>query len=258
MNRDPTHRKPDGIENAFAVKPFQPAASSKTFLLPDTIQSDFALYLMDDVPQHNYTFELVRNWYDRADESYTPEFIRAMLFAINWKSKVGNTDANSNFRTHLKTDIRKGDIVVREDGVIFMLNWQIQRHINNQSTQAIDCNAMIEFFRQVDETLDERGYLIEEAHRKVIVPSLPCVYTEYAGRPDYATGYNTPGITPDHLLTVQVQFNDHTRNLRIGDKFELMRSTYHIVHLIDREVDMDGTYGIINLMARRSAGEELA
>lgn len=257
MDRNPTHRKPDGIDDAFTIKPFQPAASSKEFFIPPAIQSDFENYLLDDVPNHNYTFELLRNWYDRGKEDYAPEFIRGMLFSINWKSKVGNTDANSNFRTHLRVDIRKGDMVIRDDGVIFMLNWQVQRHVNNQSTQAIDCNAFIDFYREVDELLDERGYLVEEAHRKTIVPGLPSVYSEYAGRPDYATNYNTPGITPDHLLTVQIQYNERTKDLRIGDKFELMHSTYHIVHMIDREVDIDNQYGIINITARRSAGEGL-
>lgn len=36
-----------------------------------------------------------------------------------------------------------------------------------------------------------------------------------------------------------------------------MNSTYHIVHLIDREVDIDRMYGVINITARRSAGEGL-
>lgn len=257
MNRDPTHRKPDGIDDAYAIKPFASAASSKTFFLPPSIQTDFESYLMDDVPQHNYTFELLRDWYAKEDEAYEPEFIRAMLFAINWKSKVGNTDANSNFRTHLRIDIRKGDIVIREDGTIYLLNWQVQRHVNNQSTQAIDCNAFLTFYREVDEELDERGYLITEAGHKDIAPGIPCVYSEYAGRPDYSTNYNTPGITPDHLLTVQVQLNPNTGNIRIGDKFKLFHHVYHIIHLLDREVDIDRQYGIINITARRAAGEEL-
>lgn len=220
MNREPTHRKPVGIDSAYAVAPFASQGSTKTFWIPPNIQTDFENYLMTDVPGSNYTFEWVRDWYEQQADVYTPQFIRAMHFPINWKSKIGNSDANSNFRTVLQNDIRKGDIVIREDGVIFMLNWQVQRHINNLSTQAIDCNAFISFFREVDEVLDERGYLLEEAGQKVLVKDLPCVYSEYAGRPDYGTNYNTPGITPDHLLTVQVQFNSHTAALRINDKFE--------------------------------------
>lgn len=137
-----------------------------------------------------------------------------------------------------------------------MLNWAVQQHINNQSSQAVDCNAFIEFYREVDEVLDSRGFVAEEAYRKVVAPSLPCVFSEYAGRPDYAPSYNTPGIMADHLLTCQVQFNDCSRGIRINDKFELMHSTYHIVHLMEHEVDIDGRFGIINLTARRNAGEE--
>lgn len=131
-------------------------------------------------------------------------------------------------------------------------------HLNNQSTQAVDCNAFIEFWREVDDVLDERGYLIEAAHKEVVAPTIPCLYAEYAGRPDYGTSYNTPGVTPDHLLTVQVQWNDRTRNLLINDQFELMQYTYRIVHRMDTEVDIDGVYGIINLTARKAAGEGLA
>lgn len=124
-----------------------------------------------------------------------------MLFSIEWKSKVGNSDANSNFKTGYGVPIRKGDIVIREDGSIYMLNWSVQRHPNNQSTQAVDCNARLEFTRHVDERVDDRGYLLEEAHEEIIAPELPCVFSEYTGRPDYAASYNTPGIAADHLLT---------------------------------------------------------
>ena len=89
-----------------------------------------------------------------------------MYFSINWKSKIGNSDANSNFKASYDVRIRKGDIVIREDGRIFMLNWTVQDMPNNQSTQAIVCNAMLSFTRHVDETVDERGYLIEEAHQE--------------------------------------------------------------------------------------------
>lgn len=208
------------------------------------------------MPNANYTFELVRDWYARGAAGYEPEFIRSMYFPINWKSKLGNSDANSNFRTHLRVDIRKGDMVVREDGEIYMLNWQVQRHPNNQSTQAVVCNAFLEFFRDVDEVLDERGYLLEQAHRLSVAPTIPCVYSEYAGRPDYAPAFNTPGIVADHLLTCQTQWNERTKEIRINDQFELMRSTYRIVHMIHHEVDIDGQYGIINITARKVAGEE--
>lgn len=208
------------------------------------------------MPNTNYTFELVRDWYAREEAGYEPEFIRGMYFPINWKSKIGNSDANSNFRTNLRVDIRKGDLIVREDGVIYMLNWQVQRHPNNQNTQAVDCNAFLAFDRNVDEVLDERGYLLEPARRQTVAPLIPCVYAEYAGRPDYAPAFNTPGITPDHLLTCQVQWNSRTKEIRIGDQFELMHSTYRIVHLMHNEVDIDGVYGIINITARKAAGEE--
>ena len=139
---------------------------------------------------------------------------------------------------------------------IYLLNWQVQHLPNNQTTQAIDCNAMLTFERHRDEQVDDRGFLIREAFDEVIAPLIPCVYSEYTGRPDYAVGYNTPGITADHLLTVQVQWNARTRNLRTGDEFSLLHSRYRIISLVGTELDLRQERGILNLMARKAAGEE--
>ena len=137
-----------------------------------------------------------------------------------------------------------------------MLNWQVQRNPNNQSTQAIACNARLSFARHMDEVLDDRGYLISGATEKSIAPDMPCVYAEYTGRPDYAANYNTPGISADHLLTVQLQLNAKTDEIRMGDTFELMHSKYRVVNRVDSEIEIEHRHGIINLMARRIAGEE--
>ena len=226
------------------------------FYIPPTLEQDFIDWLNTDVPNINYDFELVRDWYARSQEGYEPVSLRAMLFSIEWKSKVGNSDANSNFKTSYAVPIRKGDIVIRADGSIFMLNWTVQRHPNNQSTQAIDCNARLEFTRHVDEKLDARGYLLEEAHDAVVAPAIPCVFSEYTGRPDYAASYNTPGISADHLLNVQVQYNPTTKAIRVGDDFMLYGHRYRVVNWVGTEIDMTASYGIINLMARKAAGGE--
>lgn len=97
---------------------------------------------------------MIRNWYDQEE---LPE-IRAMYFPIAWKSKIGNSDANSNFKTSYEVTVRKGDLALREDGGIYLLNWTVQRNPNNQSTQAIACNARLTFTRELEEVVDDRGY----------------------------------------------------------------------------------------------------
>ena len=125
------------------------------FYVPPTIKSDFEDWLNTDVANVNYDFEIIRDWYAQA----TVKRIRATYFPIAWKSKIGNSDANSNFKTGYGWEIRKGDIAVREDGTIYMLNWQVQRNPNNQSTQAIACNARLSFARHMDEALELGDYL---------------------------------------------------------------------------------------------------
>ena len=226
------------------------------FYIPPTLEKDFKDWLEADVAHANYDFELIRDWYAREAEGYEPIHLRALYFSINWKSKIGNSDANSNFKTSYDVKIRKGDIVIREDGRIFMLNWTVQDMPNNQSTQAIICNTMLSFTRHVEDTVDDRGFLIEEAHEETIVPPIPCVFAEYAGRPDYMTNYNSPGVSADHLLTVQVQWNEKTRHIRTSDEFELLHSKYRVVDIVGTELDISQEHGILNLMARKVAGED--
>lgn len=113
---------------------------------------------------------------------------------------------------------------------------------------------MLEIWRTVDEVLDEYGYVIEPAHDECIVPPIPCVWTNHSGRPDYVVAYNTPGIHPDNLFDGWVQWNDVTKNIRIGDEFLWGHERLRIVNVHISEVEMLGEYGIIDLNAKRVAG----
>jgi len=64
---------------------------------------------------------------------------------------------STNFKVAKKDTIHKGDMVIREDGVIYLLNWNVQNHPNNWSTQSTECNANIEFVRKVPDKTDENG-----------------------------------------------------------------------------------------------------
>lgn len=149
----------------------------------------------------NYTFELVRDWNEFQKEDHNPVYLRAQQTPIEWKSKVGNSDMSSNFKTTHDVPLRKGDMVIREDGMVYLLNWNVQNNPNNQASQSIECNATLTIKREVSELVDDYGYLIEPAGRKVIVFELPCVHADYAGRPDYVISQGAVGITPDHLIT---------------------------------------------------------
>lgn len=133
----------------------------------------------------------------------------------------------------------------------------MQHKPNVQATQAKDCNAMLEIWRTVDEALDEQGYVIEPAHDECVIPPIPCVWTSHSGRPDYTMSYNTPGIHPDALFDGWVQWNDVTRNIRIGDEFAWGAYRMRIVNMHLSEVEMRQAYGIIDLNAKRVAGGKL-
>lgn len=102
----------------------------------------------------------MRDW-NAYVESGKEDFIwlRAAYFPVDWKSKVGNSDASANFKTDWNIQINKGDIVIRESGELLMLTWDIKEHMNNQATQAQLCNLPLTLKRHIAATSDNRGFV---------------------------------------------------------------------------------------------------
>ena len=187
-------------------------------------------------------------------EDYEPEYIRGQQTSIDWKSKIGNSDMSTNFKTDYTHMIEKGDYVIREDGMLYMLNWNITLHTNNQATQSTECNAIIDITREFAPVVDSKGFVVEPGGRKAIAPGLPVNHTEYAGRPDYSGASLQAGMHPDHLITVTCQWNKTTRQIRLDDEFVLGDFTYRVMNISLAEVQIDRDYGVLVLNAKRIAG----
>lgn len=140
------------IKEAHSPIPSPKSESTRSFAVPETMEADFERLLEHDHP-NIFTFQLIRDWYDQDEK----KFIRASQTPIDWKSKIGNSDMNTNFKVGKSTEIRKGDMVIREDGTIFLLNWSVQNHPNNWATQSAECNANAEFTRRIPDRTDKRG-----------------------------------------------------------------------------------------------------
>ena len=188
------------------------------------------------------------------DEEYKPEYIRGQQTSIDWKSKIGNSDMSTNFKTDYTHNIEKGDYVIREDGMLYMLNWNITFHANNQATQSTECNAIVDIMREYPPEIDEKGYVLMEGGRRPVAAGLPINHTEYAGRPDYSGASLQAGMHPDHLITVSCQWNKTTRQIRLDDEFVIGDFTYRIINISLAEVQIDKDYGVLVLNAKRVAG----
>lgn len=244
------------VQEAREIIPFTPRASHENFQPPATIESDFRRLLDHDVPHVNFTFEVIHDWFQRNTIGYEPIYIRGQQTPIDWKSKIGNSDMSTNFKTSYETPIQKGDYVIREDGALFMLNWNITLHANNQATQSVECNAIVDFTREkVAEVDPMTGIQIgDDEGRDIIVPQIPISHSEYAGRPDFSGSSGQAGMHPDHLISVYCQWNPTTRKIRLDDEFIMGGFTYRVINISLAEVHVDGDYGVLTLNAKRVAG----
>lgn len=241
-----------------SIKPFIGVPSSTQFYVPPHIQSDFENYLDTDVPNVNFTFEIVEDWTKRSEPGYEPKHLRAEMYPINWKSNFGNADNTMNFKTDLRVPINKGDIAIREDGQIRQLNWKVERHVNDQSTQAQECNLMLTAERRIDEVVDPAtGKQLAPAYMEKIVENHPCAIYQYDGRPQYDTNFNSPGVVADVLTIIQIQWNSATQKLRLDDQFYWYIDRYRISNLDFSGIDMNGKNGVLKIHAKKVAGGHL-
>lgn len=202
-----------------------------------------------------FTFEILHNWYDKFNEDYEPIYIRAQQSAIAWKSKIGNSDLSTNFKTDHNHKIYKGDIAIREDGKIYILDWNVGLNPNNQATQSTEMNEILTFTREFPDIVDdETGMVIEPGGTRIAIDSTPVIYSEYEGRPDYSAASGLPGMHYDHLITVTMQWNTVTKDVRLNDQFVIGPFTYRVINLDYAEVSIDHEYGLIKLNAKRVAG----
>ena len=250
------------LKDAYKLIPGIKKASHRDFRPPPTLESDFKRLLEHDVPHTNFTFELIHERYTAQEDNYEPVFIRAQQTPIDWKSKIGNSDMSTNFKTSFDHQIFKGDIAVREDGTIYLLNWNVTLHPNNQSSQLVECNDILPFPREHlvatnqygFEIDDEPGVELDENGREIIVKEIPASHSEYAGRPEYSVSESYAGVNANNLINIYVQWNCKTKGIRIDDTVEIGSYTYVIQNVYTAEVNIHKTHGCLYLQARREAG----
>lgn len=260
--------------------PYVPSGTSKRFKVPRTLAADFRAFLEQDIPNTVMDFTLLKNWYDQFEDEYEPVTIRGEIYPDSTKSRYANTDNNMNFRADVASGIRKGDMLIQPDGTIFLLDWEVALQSNNAPSRALRCNAMLTITRfksdEVDEEgytkdpnyedVDEWGYAIEHEEdqvnesraykntHNVIVDSLPVNAYRYDGRPEYTAISGTPGVSPDALTIMSVQYNNQTKKIRMNDEFIWGFETYRVIDIDRMGLNISGKSGVLRLQCRKVAG----
>lgn len=234
--------------------PYTPTPSSSRFYVPTTLQSDFDNFLNQNIPGAVEDFILLPSWYDQFEESYEAKTIRGEIYPDSTKSRYKNTDNNLNFRASLSSGIKKGDMLIDSRGAIYVLDWDIPPEPNNRMSRALRCNIRLTFQRYQEEVVDDDGYLIQEEGFTTIVDSLPCNGYRYDGRLEYTTNAEKPGLIPNSVTYITVQYNEQTKNLRVDDTFIWRDFHYTIVDIDYSGLNIDGTAGTLCLQAKKKAG----
>lgn len=199
-------------------------------------------------------FELLPNWFDKNSEGYEPHLIRMEIYPDSSKSRYTNTDNFMNVRAAVDSGIKKGDMIIAPDGTTYLLDWGVALQSNNAPSRALRCNMLLSMMRYHEEETDAMGYLISEEGYASLFEDLPVNVYRYDGRPEYSAISGTPGISPDALTIVTIQYNDLTKDIRADDKFIWAGETYVVI-----DVNYSGVYylnnaGVIVLQCKKVPG----
>ena len=236
--------------------PYIPQGTNKRFHVPRTLAADFDAFLNRDIPNTNMDFEVLKSWYDKDKEGYKPSYVRGEIYPDSTKSRYENTDNNMNIRCSVSSGIRKGDMLIQPNGEIFVLDWAVALQANNAPSRALRCNMILKIEQKLDEDIDEEGYVRHNGFPtiKTIVPEIPCNAYRYDGRPEYVAVSGTPGTMAGVLTLMTVQYNECTKNIKIGYDFAWGDEEYEIVDVSRVGIDVTGTHGTLKLQAKRKAG----
>lgn len=249
--------------------PYVPQGTTRRFMVPKTLAADFDAFLDNDIPNTVMDFELLHNWYDKFELGYEPTYIRGEIYPDSTKSRYENTDNNMNIRCSLTSGIQKGDIVIEPDETIFILDWDGHKESNNIPSRALRCNLFLTVYEWEGAETDDEGYIVDDEgyvvsnpsqsqnadnKQKIIVDNVPANAYRYDGRPEYVAVAGTPGTIAGVLTLMTVQYNNQTKNIKIGQYFDWQNSTYEIVDVNYVGIDIHSRYGTLKLQAKRAAG----
>lgn len=233
--------------------------STVQFYVPPTLPGDFDNFLAMDIPGAVMNFELIHDWYKREKPDYEPIIIRGEIYPDKSKSRYANTDNNINFRTSVKNDIHKGDILIDDNESVYVLDWDIPPQPNNKMSRSLRCNVMLTFTRFSETEYDENGFRIEndEDRQIIVAPHIPVNAYRYDGRPEFSAISATPGVTPNALSIISVQYNELTNNIRPGDNFIWANDIYSVVDISYEGMNIKGDHGVLRIQAKKEPGGDL-
>lgn len=234
--------------------PYVPQKSKTEFFIPPTLEDDFASFLEHDVPNAVMSFTLLHDWYEQFKEDYEAVSIRGEIYPDSTKSRYADTDNNLNFRSSTASGTIKGDMIIDPNNTVYLLDWEISPEPNNRPSRAVRCNAKFTFSRYSEGEVDDMGYATSDAGWMPVVENIPCNAYRYDGRPEYSAIASTPGVVPNALTIVSIQFNEQTEKISVDDTFIWGKDTYVVIDIDRVGLNMEGTSGVLKIQAKKKAG----
>lgn len=175
--------------------------------------------------------------------------IKVRLDKVNYKTKGGIVSSDEVVFAELTSNLKMGDYLTYKNETMLITQLKSNEYPKCLEFTTTTCNTKLTITRYEDMVQDEDGNIIAQAGDHAIVSDLYCstLFNNF----QFKSNSGNVGIVPTDTLAIGCQFNDTTKNIKIGDKFIWFDGNYQIIGLDFSQVDILGDYGMLSFNAEK-------
>lgn len=176
------------------------------------------------------------------------DIVRAIVPELDYRAKQNGTNGTKPLYSEIDK-LKIGDYIQDDENTYIVAFLKNQKFPLCSKIQAQVCNSKVTISHFQKEVTNNNGDIITPESDVQVAADIYSVVM-LSGY-EFRTSSGSVGIVPNDLIGLQIQFNDITKNVQIGDTFYYFGSKYRIENIDYSQVSIDLSYGIMLLFARK-------
>ena len=175
--------------------------------------------------------------------------IKVRLDKVNYKTINGTVTSDEVAFAEISSNLKMGDYL-QYKGETLLIN----KLVSNEFPLCYEittgtCNTKLTVSRYQTMVQDDDGNILIEAGDNPVAEDLYCL--TIIGSFQFNAGSGSVGIVPTDDISVTLQFNATTKNIKIGDTFIVFESSYEVVSLDWSQRDIEFDYGVLTFHGKK-------
>lgn len=174
--------------------------------------------------------------------------VKVRLDKVNYRTRNGITNSDDVVFAELSSNLKMGDYLSYKNETMLITQLKENEFPKCYEFTTTTCNTKLNVTRYQLMVQDEDGNIITPEGDVNIAEDLFCstLFNSF----QFKTTVGNVGVVPENQLLISCQFNDITKDVKIGDKF-VWFDEYRIISIDRSQIDISNLYGLLSFNAER-------